>query len=241
MLVSLSALKVALAKLMVVRVCPRANVQTSLIPASSSTFLLISPVTSPIPWGAGLRVTLTLPAVPGDLHGNGMGNIAPAFPAAAATLDPDEVHLRLDDRLLDRIADLHVLALTEPDVAVAVADYDNCTELDTAARVGHPLHHRDIENFVLKIGKERVNDLGFLDRPAACEDLIDALDLSRSDKFAKTGDRMPFFSLYAIYAISFFMASATCSTTLTISPAFLLYAAICAPLMRSSEGRISSP
>jgi hypothetical protein len=118
----------------------------------------------------------------------------PAFPAAAAALYLDQVHFRLDNRFLDRIADLNILALAKADVAVAVTHNDNCTELDTPAGVGHTLHHGDIENFIFQIGKERIDNLGFLDRSAALKDLVDAFDLSRGDELAKTGDRVPLFS-----------------------------------------------
>src|SRR5271157_389441 len=105
---------------------------------------------------------------PLHLHGDRVRDIAAAFPAATATAYLDEVHLRLDNRFLDRVADLHVLALAKADVPVAVAYDDNRTELDTAARVGHALHHGDIEDLILEIREERINNLGFLDRPAAC-------------------------------------------------------------------------
>src|SRR5659263_667873 len=60
----ISALKVAFAKLRAARVSPLTFVQTSFIPAISSTFLAVPPEAIPSPLGAGNSLTSTLPVLP---------------------------------------------------------------------------------------------------------------------------------------------------------------------------------
>jgi hypothetical protein len=122
-----------------------------------------------------------------------MPGTATTFPAAAATFHLDYIGFRVDNCLLYGIADLYIFPLAESDITIPVTNNDDSTELDTPSRVGHPLDHLDIENFIFEIGQECIDDLRLFDGPPAIEHLVDAGDLTGSDLFPKTRQRNPFY------------------------------------------------
>ena len=90
-----------------------------------------------------------------------MRSSASAFPAAAASANWHDIQLGLDGALVDSGSYLSSFSFANADVAFSVAYCYDRTESRPFPGIRLLLNESDPENLLLKVGEERVNDLGF--------------------------------------------------------------------------------
>lgn len=118
-----------------------------------------------------------------------MGFTKSSTPVTSA--DGDDREFGEDDGAPDGGRDFLCALDTKSDVAVEVADGDECLEAGTLAGTGLLLDGHDLHDLVLELGEEEVDDLIFLDGEREQVDLLHRLDLSVLYETAEFGDRSP--------------------------------------------------
>jgi hypothetical protein len=96
---------------------------------------------------------------------------------------------------------------TQTNMTVFVTNDNEGLETSTLTSSGLLLNRHDLHDFILKLGKEVINDLILLDGKREEIDFFNRLDLVSLDETTEFGDRNPF--------VLFFSTTSTSATTAT--------------------------
>jgi len=149
-----------------------------------------------------------------ELAGNGVRLTKGRSPVT--TTDRDDRKLGKDDSTTDGSGDFLRALDTETNVAVAVTNDNEGLESGTLTSTGLLLDRGDLHNLILKLGKEVVNDLVFLDGKREEVDLLNGLDLAILDKTTELSNGDPLVLL--LLASTTAATTATTTTTTTSTP-----------------------
>src|SRR5437867_3518152 len=126
-----------------------------------------------------------------DLERERMGSAASTLPGAAAPLDLDHVELRVVDRPSDRRTNFATARTPQAGETVLVADDARDHEVHAATGVGHPLHHVDVEDLILRFREKDVHDFGLADRKPGPNRVAERRELPGEDQAAELRLRRP--------------------------------------------------
>jgi hypothetical protein len=107
------------------------------------------------------------------------------------TTDRNDRELGKDDGTANSSSNFLGALDTETNVAVAVTNDNEGLESGTLTSTGLLLDRGDLHNLILKLGKEVVNDLVFLDGKREEVDLLNGLDLAILDKTTELSNGDP--------------------------------------------------
>jgi len=152
-------------------------------------------------------------ALAGELHGDGVRETDVVTPVS--TTDGDDSKLGDLDSSADSGGNFLGALVADTDVTVAVTDDNVGLEAGTLTGRSLLLNRGKTHDLILKIRKEVINDLVFLDGDGEEVKLLDLLDLTTLHKTADLGDRGPGLLALSVCATTTATATATSITTAT--------------------------
>ena len=133
-------------------------------------------------------------------HLNGDGVDLTLVGTPIATAHGNDGHLGNQDGSLDGSGHFLGALGTKTDMTVAVTDSDEGLEAGSLSGSGLLLDGEHLHNLLLKIGKQLVDNLGFLDGQGEQVDLLDGGDLTGLHQTTKLGHGHPFALLLSVAA-----------------------------------------
>jgi hypothetical protein len=133
------------------------------------------------------------------------------------TTDGDDGKLGEDNSTTDSGSNFLGALDTQTDMTVFVTNDNESLETSTLTSSGLLLNRHDLHDFILKLGKEVINDLILLDGKREKIDFFNRLDLVSLDKTTELGDRNPFVLFFSTTSTSAATATTTSTSKTTAS------------------------